>query len=427
MPQKAQWTVLTFIAAHNDLEAFGKRSLMEILDVGSTTDVVLGAFFDGKTGAGLYTMGIDSPGKVEHQEMLGQYDSGDPAGVVAAARWLFEKYPAERYALVLWSHGNGWQPAEMEAVAREARPADPLSPTERQERSAAPGRRVLFRTTLRAMLEPAKPQERAILFDDGTGHSLDTLELGRAIAEIAAIIQQPLDVLGMDACLMANAEVAYQLRDHAKYLVASQELVPGHSWPYPSLYGALRADARQDAAQFARRIVDEYVSHYTANPPAAGDVTQVALDLSKVGVLAGALDGFATALLADIGTNADRLADSQIHVRNVESRKGARQPNKFSYHLFDVATLARRIAAGAGAPLRAAADALVAALQPGAGPVLAEGHRGEWFDGLGGVTVYLPQARVQGSRWYDDLDFAKATRWPRLLSEYRAHYPPGDG
>ena len=118
-------------------------------------------------------------------------------------------------------------------VAQEVRPGGDVNSTEAQERSAAPGRRVLFRTTLRSLLEPDKPSERAILFDDGTGHSLDTLELSRVTGAIAEVVGQPLGLLGMDACLMANLEVAYEVRNSVRYLVASEELVPGHSWPYP--------------------------------------------------------------------------------------------------------------------------------------------------------------------------------------------------
>lgn len=425
MPGKAKWTVLTFIAAHNNLQAYGEKSLREILDVGSTNDVALGAFFDGKKGAGLYTMGINTPGVVEHQQLLGNFDSGDPAGVVAAAKWLFEKYPAERYGLVLWSHGTGWEPSEIEQVAKEVRPADALSDAEKHERSAAPGRQVLFRSTLRAMLQPAKPSERAILFDDGTGHSLDTVELGNAIADIAAVIGQPLDLLGMDACLMANVEVGWQLREHLRYLVASQELVPGHSWPYGKIYGQLIATPTMNAATLAKLIVDEYVAYYTANPPGAGDVTKVALDLSRIDELRKAADEFAGAVLEDIDAQARPLAAAQIAARMQESRKGLRQPTKFDFHLWDLGTLARQLASQSpGSPVAVASAKLVQALKPGAGTVLAEGHVGAWFDGLGGVTVYLPMHPAHASRHYADLGFAQTTRWPKMLAEYRDYFPP---
>jgi hypothetical protein len=61
----------------------------------------------------------------------------------------------------------------------------------------------LFRWTLRSLLQPDKPAERAVLFDYGTGHSLDTVELARVAGAIANFIGQLLELLGMDACLMA--------------------------------------------------------------------------------------------------------------------------------------------------------------------------------------------------------------------------------
>src|SRR5512139_4012034 len=118
MPERAQWTVLTYIAAHNNLALFGQQSVLEILGVGSTPEVVHGVLFDRYDGAARYVMG--DPGTVREQEQLGGFNSGDPDALVATAKWLFTKYPAERYALVLWSHGTGWEPSEIQRVAAEA-------------------------------------------------------------------------------------------------------------------------------------------------------------------------------------------------------------------------------------------------------------------------------------------------------------------
>ena len=85
---KIKWTVLTYIAAHNNLDALGKKSLDEILKVGSSDDVVHGALYDGPAGAARYVMG--DPGYVKHQEQLGKsFDSGDPDELIATAKWLF--------------------------------------------------------------------------------------------------------------------------------------------------------------------------------------------------------------------------------------------------------------------------------------------------------------------------------------------------
>src|SRR5262245_60467002 len=207
---KSRWTVLTYIAAHNNLALLGKQSLYQIVNVGSTADVVHGVLYDGPDAAGRYLVG-DS-GTVREQEQFDTFDGGDPDALIQTAKWLFEKQPSERYALVLWSHGTGWTPSEIAKIAMEARPGA-TNGDEPHERAVMPGALTLFRTTLRAMQKPQKRTERAILFDDGTGHSLDTLELYRVMRAVAKTIGQPIDLLGMDACLMASLEVAFQIKD----------------------------------------------------------------------------------------------------------------------------------------------------------------------------------------------------------------------
>jgi hypothetical protein len=276
-------------------------------------------------------------GYVRHQEQLEKsFDSGDPDGFVATAKWLFQQYPAERYGLVLWSHGTGWEPAEIEEVAKEARPEAETDPAESKERASAPGSRALFHSTLRMILKPDKPSERAILFDDGTGHSHDTLELARVVDSIVKTVGQPIDLLGMDACLMATLEVGYQLRNSVCYIVASEELVPGHSWPYGNIFGKLRDRPDSTPAELAALVVKEYTDYYTANPPSAGDVTNVALDLRQIEKLSVPVSDLASALIADMDSQADLLWKVQVETERKESRDARRQPNKFNFHLWDM-------------------------------------------------------------------------------------------
>ena len=241
----------------------GKVSLNQILGVGSTPEVVHGMLYDGPGEGGRYVVG--DPGTVSEQDGFEEFDGGDPDQLIATARWLFEKHPAERYGLVLWSHGTGWQPEEIAQVAAEARP-DAAAKAESNDRAGTPGSYALFRSTLRALQRPPARAERAILFDDGTGHSLDTLELQRVMDTLAETVGQPLELLGMDACLMASLEVAYQIKSSVRAFVASAELVPGHSWPYSAIYGALRNDPEMSGTALARLAVEKYVQFYTGKP-----------------------------------------------------------------------------------------------------------------------------------------------------------------
>lgn len=424
MADKAKWTMLTYIAAHNNLDTLGKKSLDEILKVGSSDDVVHGALYDGPAGAARYVMG--DPGYVKHQEQLGKsFDCGDPDELIATAKWLFRQYPAERYGLVLWSHGSGWEPAEIEEIAKEARPGAEADPAESRQRAAAPGGRVLFRSTLRSILAPDKPSERAILFDDGTGHSLDTLELARVARATAEAVGQPLELLGTDACLMANLEVAYELRKSVNYLVASEELVPGHSWPYTDIFGALRAKPTMGGAEFAKLIVDRYVAFYTANPPAAGDVTKIALDLSRIDEVVSAINQLAETLRANMSKVGEALWQAQRGTRMRESRDDKRQPSKFDFHLWDIGSLAKALADFEASPpaVKQAAANTVKALSPGAGSVLVERHRGTWFDGIAGASVYfMPPGQQRIAPSYTKVAFAQDTQWDEMLSAYHQQF-----
>jgi hypothetical protein len=71
------------------------------------------------------------------------------------------------------------------------------------------------------------------------------------------------------------------------------------------------------------------------------------------------------------------------------------------------------------ARVRQSATNTVMALSPGTGSVLGEGHRGAWFDGIGGTSVYLmPPGRQRISPYYAKLTFANDTQWDEMLSEY---------
>ena len=71
--------------------------------------------------------------------------------------------------------------------------------------------------------------------------SLDINEFRQAFEQVCTpdSENQPFDIIGFDACLMATIDVAGVFRDVGKYLVASEELEPGNGWYYTGLFEAL--------------------------------------------------------------------------------------------------------------------------------------------------------------------------------------------
>jgi len=422
MVKRAKWTILTYIAAHNNLQALGERSFDQIIGVGSTEEVMHGILLDGMHGAARFVAG-DS-GLVLKQEHLHDFDSGDPDRLVETAQWLFRQYPAERYGLILWSHGTGWAPNEIEDVARHARGDTQVAGAESNMRARLPGSQVLFRTSLSELLKPDHPAERAILFDDGSGHALDTIQLARVAREIAHSIGQKLDFIGMDACLMASIEVAYQLRNSVAYMVASEELVPGHSWPYDLIFRQLHDQPDLPSRDVADLIVGEYVDYYRNRPPkvGGGDITKIALDLSKIDGLVAAMRDLAQALVSGMSEAITCLEQAQIDTYLRETVDEQRHLSKFNYHLWDIVSVCRHLDSHCDKPGVHATAAQVVRVFDQHRFVVRSGHVGEWFDEIGGLSVYwIPPKKQQPrhiSRYYPLVDFARETRWHSMLESY---------
>jgi hypothetical protein len=348
----------------------------------------------------------------ERVESLGETDSGDPKVLLEFLKWTADNFPADRYGLVLWNHGSGWAPEEMDKVARSVNAVD-YNEREAGERSSSSLGRTLFRTTLEKIYNIPSVHQRAICSDDGSGHSLDTVELGNALAQATEMFGQPLDLLGMDACLMSNLEVAFQAQKYAKYMVASEESEPNDGWPYDAVLSYLVEHPEGQTAQFAAYIVDAYVKFYVERDH-SGSVTQAALDLSQVSSLTQPIDALSDALL-------QHMAQVKYWLGEALFRTKARFRRNT---LWDIAEVCQELAAEADDDgIRQAAEAVRAALQPQSHTfVTAEAHNGPKVDRCGGVTLYLPPRILveQVSPYYKDVDYAKHHKWLAMLEAYHA-------
>ena len=394
MPQRADWTWMVYMAGDNNLSQAGDDDLEQMRAVGSTSHLNVLTQFDNAGDQGTRRFLVGRNGESERLVDLGETDSGSPETLVDFVRWAKENHPAQRYALILWNHGGGWAPSEIEEIEREA-------PT----RAASKLRRTFFRSSLERIL--AVPvNQRAICSDDGSGHSLDTAELGKALARIVTILGQPIDLLGMDACLMSNLEVAFEAAPHARVLVASEETEPARGWPYDTLLAALAETPSLAANELGARIVRAYVDSY-AGDESASDVTQTALDLTKISDLTTPLDELASALTEEMAEAAVWLWSAQRHSASFGDGS-----------LRDLTQLCRGLEAKGSARIQQAAAAMRAAMASGPGrAVLAECHRGPKVEECGGLSIYLPFG-AEISQYYAEVAFAQKTKWPMLLKAY---------
>ena len=116
---------------------------------------------------------------------------------------------------------------------------------------------------------PAEHQV-VVMWDHGGGslygYGYDELYKGDALtlAELDAAFKAApaasgkYEIIGFDACLMATIDVVSVVKNHANYLVASEELETGLGWYYTGALEALVADTTQPASQFAQAICDTF-------------------------------------------------------------------------------------------------------------------------------------------------------------------------
>ncbi len=437
---QAQWTFLVYMAGDNNLDGAALRDIAEMAKAGSTNDVhilvQLDRLNDRKTRRFRITRGGGF--KKDCIETFSESNTGDPKVLFSFCQWAMEKYPADRYALILWNHGGGWWEEERGRVAGSAGSSitAPVQVDSAMHFSAAPCQDLTAPQSARddgSAELPSKPRRhslfshqlsqshRSICCDDTSdGDALDNRELRVVLTGVCALLGRKIDLLGMDACLMNMVEVAWQLRDSVSILVGSEIEEPFDGWPYAEILSRLTTRPRQDAAVLARWIVRSYLLSYKGQDET---VTQSAVDLDRIEDVTIRIDALSEALLDGIDAEA-KLIEAAWN----------KSPRFFDDNYIDLACFAKNLGrrAAAGSDLHARAEALVATLKPGKGRlILRQGKIGQEVRGAGGLSIYFPADRINTA--YRELDFSEYCRWitflERFLSEQRRliKRPPGSG
>lgn len=177
----------------------------------------------------------------ELMQTLPLQSMGAPETLADFIRWGTETYPAKKYALVLWGHGEG----------------------------AMTG---LF-------IDELFSKDVMYLY-----------ELRQALADGGA----QFEALVIDACLMANIETAWNIKDYARWMVASEETVPGKGTAVGSWLQELFAYPECDGEWLGRCICDTTGIQYgnSGDEQAKSLLTWSVTDLSKIERLVQACEDF---------------------------------------------------------------------------------------------------------------------------------------
>ena len=166
----------------------------------------------------------------------------DPATLSDFIRWGVETCPAEKYALVLWDHGGG--------------------------------------------------AKTGLFIDELHDNAfMDLSQLRQALADGGAAFEAVL----IDACMMANLETAVALQDSARWMIASEESVPGNGTAMKEWLQELLNNPGIDGERLGRNICDMTQMKYANKPSLMTQslLTWSVIDLSKLGRVTAAFDSFA--------------------------------------------------------------------------------------------------------------------------------------
>ena len=365
-----KWTVMLWSACDNNLYPYMQRDVDECEQVGTTDQLNLLCETDHGPRFGQvkrYELqpddkpGIWSPVK----GTFGKADMASPSRLSDFIQWGIKNYPAENYALIISDHGGGWQGA---------------------------------------------------CSDDGSKSWMTLPMLEEGLQDARQKSGRKLDVLGFDACLMASAEVAHQLRNEATYLVGSEETEGGAGWQYNRV---LSKDMLASTDHAIRTRLDFTPREMAANivtmaQGVQGDLaTMTAFETSKIGALTNSVKEFGQAIV-----------DSPITSTELSAAKGETQG---FYEFYDLHDFASKVAARAGEDQNLS-DKAQAVQQAIEGAVVAEQHSDQ-YPNAHGVTIELnrqssgykpgtPNFTLEENQRtdfgaYSDTAFAQETGWTR--------------
>ncbi len=370
--EKKKWTVLLYSAADNNLQDALVSDVAELEAVGSDKNTHVVAQLDrGKhpsslsgSWAGCRRFELvnanhdpKKPTTITSPvlEDLGQVNMSDSKVLTDFVTWGMKNYPADNYILVMSDHGGGWH-----GVAEDESHNGWMS-----------------MPTMRKALEDAEK------------------ETGKKI-----------DVLGFDACLMASAEVADELKNVVNYMVASENTIGGDGWPYTKIFTSKVMENLQKTLDSKLSIAprDVAMKIIKDSDGYASTDTLSAFDMSKVAALTKSTDEFAKAIL-----------DSSL--TKAELKQIAQKSHDF-YGFTDQYDFAQNIMNNPKADdkLKATAQKVMDTIKD---VIIAEQHTDDQ-EGSHGVTVGTFNDDLGGAPSkpsYQELQFAQNTQWDEAMNK----------
>ncbi len=364
-----EWTFLLFLNGHNNLSSFGDMNLKDMEKSGSNDQVNMVVEWgksDSPITRRLLVKKSTDPKKVTSPTImeLKDRDMGDYKNLVDFVNWGADNFPARHYFVAVWNHGSGWH----------------------------------FQDASR--IKSGEVSINDISFDDNTGHSISTEQLGLAMAEIKQHIGRNIDIYGSDACLMQMLEVAGEMKNSVNYFVGSEDTEPGEGWPYETFAKKWTAAPRSNPSEVAVLLSKEYLRAYSGGAYGTKSVTFSAMDVSKLDAIVRTAGDVASYMKA---LSSDDFKKVKAALNSVQSYYYSDYKD-YGHLLKTIEALP--IAKDAALFARARSEVSSLILTTDSSPSFAKST---------GVSVWVPTYASDEMARYKGLEFDKMTSWSQFL------------
>jgi len=385
-PVKAEWTLLMYTDADNDLELDQMGDVKEMLAAGSTKEINIviladrhpngdGRKYTNDPIANLKNWTTAKLLYVEHNQLeelddWGEANMGDPATLKRFLQTGIKSYPANHYGIIFEDHGTGW-----------------------------PG---------------------ACSDESNDDDMLTADEIAASLKQVTATTGK-FELIGFDTCLMGNFEVAKAVAPYGQVMVASEELEPGEGWDYTPMLQALSKSPKMNGLELGHVIVDTYRKSFQT-PDLEGEgraITLGVIALDQIGALEKAVNDFA---LADQAALAKQEREPWRKIADARSQSedyGKTAENDGTSH-YDLVHLAQNVKQDP--PNAQAAGAANSVIQAMKSVVVYSTHGGA-RPHANGLSIFFPAEKeeltsTQGKADYLKTAFSLSGKWLPFLNEY---------
>jgi hypothetical protein len=271
----AEWTLAIYLDADNDLELWAQKDVNEMMVVGSSAAVNIIVYWDTYSGpAYAYRVLRNGLQELTNFRLNGiEPNMGDPATLREFVKYVSKNYPAKRFALLGWDHGDDFKGG---------------------------------------MYDYHIPNEGA-----------DLLTHQEAVTALSGF---HIDVLIYGACVLSTIEVAYEYYAsglNIDYYVANEGYDPMDGFPYNTILAKLVAKPSMSSLDMSKVFVDDYIDYYNNGGKAySQSVTLSVVQISKVGQVVTDLKSMTQAIMTSMAGYAQVVSDARGHANLPWSENG---------------------------------------------------------------------------------------------------------